>query len=436
MSPLHRRPQQWNLAPQVQCLSLQEPRFKRSLLWLHFERPMDQFRAGRTLVTEVLQQGCRRHPSRLHLVRAMEEAYGAQTALHGRRRGDVQEITLAMQWTSGRFLPAGEDLCPTVLNLGKELLEDPRRGDGGEPFVAEVVERERQNLLRRIRNLRDHRGQYAAERFRERMCAGEPCALPLTGTEEEVTALAASDLEQARSEIADRASVSAIYVGSEDPESIREFLSSWFGTRQDRQALPPPVLAEAPPQLREYFDPLEVEQAHFCFGFRFPPPADSESTEALSLANQVFGGGPSSRLFQVVREQKSLAYSIYSLIRTVKGHLIVGAGIDPASYEAVLDSVFEQAKLVAEGGFSDAELETARIHLIQDLRRIPDSASDWATFMDRERWLNLNRTPAERIRVLEQLNREQVMEAAQQWQADTAYLLSPADQKSRLECLS
>ncbi|MGH8004212.1 MAG: M16 family metallopeptidase, partial [Limisphaerales bacterium] len=55
----------------------------------------------------------------------------------------------------------------------------------------------------------------------------------------------------------------------------------------------------------------EVSQAHICLGFPSPSFKDKQRYACLVL-NTILGGGMSSRLFQKVREEKALAYSIYS----------------------------------------------------------------------------------------------------------------------------
>ncbi|MGE0880111.1 MAG: M16 family metallopeptidase [Acidimicrobiia bacterium] len=54
-----------------------------------------------------------------------------------------------------------------------------------------------------------------------------------------------------------------------------------------------------------------VEQAHVALGYRAMARTDDDR-EALDVVNQVLGGGPSSRLFEEVREQRGLAYAVYS----------------------------------------------------------------------------------------------------------------------------
>jgi len=59
------------------------------------------------------------------------------------------------------------------------------------------------------------------------------------------------------------------------------------------------------------FKEKDIEQVHICMGFP-GIKINTDDTYAVSILNAVFGGGMSSRLFQTIREERGLVYSIYS----------------------------------------------------------------------------------------------------------------------------
>ena len=72
----------------------------------------------------------------------------------------------------------------------------------------------------------------------------------------------------------------------------------------------------------------DTEQAHLVLGMRSIPPRRSRPLRRSRVLNQVLGGGMSSRLFQEVREQRGLAYSVYSFRAAFadSGYLAIYAG--------------------------------------------------------------------------------------------------------------
>jgi predicted Zn-dependent peptidase len=104
----------------------------------------------------------------------------------------------------------------------------------------------------------------------------------------------------------------------------------------------------------------DVEQTHLAMALP-GLPRGHRSREALDVLNHVLGGGPASRLFDQIREQRGLAYSVYSSVASYNdlGVLVISVGTSPkhlADVESVI--AHELARLVAEP-LSDEELEVA-----------------------------------------------------------------------------
>lgn len=107
-----------------------------------------------------------------------------------------------------------------------------------------------------------------------------------------------------------------------------------------------------------------TEQAHLVVGMRALATRDDDRF-ALSVLNQLLGGGMSSRLFQEIREKRGLVYSVYSYRSAFQdtGLLAVYAGTSPARATTVLDLVNAELDRLVDGDISDRELEVARGHV-------------------------------------------------------------------------
>ncbi len=112
--------------------------------------------------------------------------------------------------------------------------------------------------------------------------------------------------------------------------------------------------------------PLEVvrrstEQAHLVYGMRSVSRFD-ERRWALAVLNHVLGGGLSSRLFQKIREQRGLAYSVWSerAAYADSGSLAISVGTAPEHLDEVLQIVNQELELLADNGISERELAVAK----------------------------------------------------------------------------
>ncbi len=411
-------------APGVELLCLPEPRFKRAQLSLGFEMPMDKKRAARTLLAEVLSQGSASYPSRLKLTQALQDLYGASCSIYADRAAEYHRFSLQLGWVGDRFLPAEEMVQPRLFGLARGLLDQPKRGANGSPFDVETMERERSALLKRVRERKDDRPSYAEERFLAQMCAGEPYGLLAWDSEDALHELSADQLEVARLDLLASAPITAIVVGPCDVDLVETWLADWFSTRGEVRSLPP---IQHPPvgKLREFREELPMEQAQFHYGFRYAQPESPRSFEALGLACAILGGGAHGRLFRVVREEKSLAYGIYAMLRARKGLMTVAAGIDAEAYQQVRAEVENQLLDLQQNGPTAEEMEFAIVNRLDRLRALADSGSRLANYHLREHQLGFKRTPAFRAADLQSLSPQEVATAAQSLVADSVYLLAP-----------
>jgi len=107
-----------------------------------------------------------------------------------------------------------------------------------------------------------------------------------------------------------------------------------------------------------------TEQAHLVYGARSVSRFD-ERRWAMAVLNHVLGGGLSSRLFQKVREQRGLAYSVWSerAAYADAGSLAVVVGTAPEHVDEVLRIINGELELLASDGITDRELEVAKGNL-------------------------------------------------------------------------
>jgi predicted Zn-dependent peptidase len=108
----------------------------------------------------------------------------------------------------------------------------------------------------------------------------------------------------------------------------------------------------------------DTEQAHLCLGWRSLDAHDDDRW-ALSVANQILGGGMASRLFQAVREERGLAYSVYSQPAAFDdaGILTVYCGTAPKRAAEALEVVARVVAEILADGVTDKELEVAAGYL-------------------------------------------------------------------------
>jgi predicted Zn-dependent peptidase len=93
--------------------------------------------------------------------------------------------------------------------------------------------------------------------------------------------------------------------------------------------------------------------------------ADHPDRYALSVANQIFGGGLSSRLFEEVREERGLAYSVFSSVSAYSdaGSVVAYAGTSPDRARDVVALIRSLADSLVADGVTEREWAVARGYL-------------------------------------------------------------------------
>ncbi|MBQ8200905.1 MAG: insulinase family protein [Clostridia bacterium] len=178
---------------------------------------------------------------------------------------------------------------------------------------------------------------------------------PILGPANQVEAYSRQDLLAFRQKhYGPRETVVAL-AGNYDPDRVLALVTEYFGSWSNDVSpvmLPVWQVQTGKISLRE----KDTEQMHICLGY--PGMAyGSEGVYPLAVMNNVLGGAMSSRLFQRIREDLGLAYSVYSYPNTYKGVGTFGvyAGVNPKNAERVLAEIRGELDRFLRDGITEKE---------------------------------------------------------------------------------
>lgn len=151
--------------------------------------------------------------------------------------------------------------------------------------------------------------------------------------------------------------------GRYDPHQLRALAERYLGSWQPSSAptLPSCESNFRPSILRKNKD---IEQVHLCIGFPGIALGDAD-IYPLSIFNNVFGGSMSSHLFQRIREESGMAYTVYSYPTAYPGCGIytLYAGTSPQHAREVLEMLREEVEKVIHAGIREEEFFKSREQL-------------------------------------------------------------------------
>ncbi len=208
-------------------------------------------------------------------------------------------------WTSRDQTVFHARLLSGDLALGMDLIADLVRAPR---FDAGDLVREKQVVLAELGEARDTPDDIVFDHLSTVAFPDQPLGRPVLGDEASIDAI---DVPALRSWLENQFRPERLLVaaaGKIDEDALLRLVEARFGDL-DQRGLP----GTAPANFvgGAFSDVRDFDQTHLAFGF--PAPAiTSDATFAMSLFAAAAGGGMSSRLFQELRENRGLAYSVYA----------------------------------------------------------------------------------------------------------------------------
>jgi predicted Zn-dependent peptidase len=249
-----------------------------------------------------------------------------------------------------------DEHLPIAFDLLADLVLRPR-------FDPDELEREKQVVLEEIRMEEDNPEYVVHEIFTQGFWPAHPLGRPILGTPESVSAFTRQSLwETFRTGYAPNNAIITA-AGRIEHARLVDLAAREFGSS--------PSVPQSPIGSPPSPDPVlvsrskrELGQSHICLGVPSYRLAD-ERRFALSLLNNVLGGGMSSRLFQNIRERQGLAYAVFSELNPCSdtGCLTIYAGTSRESANRVVESIMKEFRDLKENVVAAEELRRAKDHL-------------------------------------------------------------------------
>ncbi|ANY10259.1 zinc protease [Pseudonocardia sp. HH130630-07] len=290
----------------------------------------------------------------------------------GTRRRTAVGIAEEMDAVGGELnaFTAKEHTCyyahvlDTDVALAVDLLTDVVTDAQLAPADVEV---ERGVVLEEIAMRDDDPEDLLGDLFDQTLFGEHPLGLPVIGSEESIRGITRDTLHGFWRSLYTTPRMVVAAAGNLDHDAVAELVATALGRAANGHA----GAAAVPPRAASGTRPVrsaalglqsdESEQAHVLLGVP-TPGRHVPGSPVLAVLNSALGGGLSSRLFQQVREQRGLAYQVYSSTSRYAdaGSLSVYAGCAPERLGEVVAVVRDVLGEVATGGLTDAEVTRAR----------------------------------------------------------------------------
>jgi predicted Zn-dependent peptidase len=229
-------------------------------------------------------------------------------------------------------------------------------------FVAQEISKEKDVILQEISMVEDTPDDLIHDLHCQEFWADQSLGRPILGTPDSLMALTREHILDfhATRYLAGQMIITA--AGALEPEKfLREVENAFGGLNKGDQPVPVRP-ARATPGVCVKTRP--IEQVHCCIGSQ-GLAADDERRYVMHLLNTILGGGMSSRLFQKIREEYGLAYSVYSYHSGYQdtGIHTVYCGTSVEGFPKSVEIINEETLRLTEEKVQDVELTTCKMQL-------------------------------------------------------------------------
>jgi predicted Zn-dependent peptidase len=260
-------------------------------------------------------------------------------------------------FTSREYTCLYVKMLDEYLHIGVEILADLVKN-----AVFRDLEKERNVILEEIAAIEDTPDEYVFDLLSEHHWRNHPLGRSVSGGAESVSKLS---LEQVRAFFQTWYQPENLIIsvaGNFDPERVFAQIEQEFAALPSRPAplgLTMPAF-QGGPRLFE----RDIAQDHVCIAFPGPKLGTPERY-VCDLTSGVLGGGSTSRLFERIREDEGLAYSIYTFnaYHTPTGMIGVSATVAPQNLDRTLELTFDALRELREEPVGPDEMATNRAQI-------------------------------------------------------------------------
>ena len=226
-------------------------------------------------------------------------------------------------------------------------------------FDDAEIEKERPVIFQEIGMLEDTPDEYVHQLAARSFWGDNPLGRSILGTHDNILQFDSKNIRSFFERLYQPDRIVVTAVGNIEHDRLVDLARPAFEAIQTGNPIP----ARGIPQghFNVGIHPKDLEQAHICLNARGLPTTDPRRYVS-SLMNTILGGNMSSRLFQQIREQRGLAYSVYSFVSSFVDTGMSGAyaGVDPVHAFETVDLILNTLQSLKDSPVTEDELQHAK----------------------------------------------------------------------------
>jgi predicted Zn-dependent peptidase len=301
-----------------------------------------------------------------------------------------------------------DEHLPRAFELIADLVTAPA-------FDPDELQKERNVVLEEIKMVEDTPDDLVFEIFSEHFYPRHPLGRPILGTPQTLATFAPARVRRFYEQAYRPDNLVIAAAGNVEHRELLKLARKHFGH------LPPRAVASPAPRPRPRAHvtlrrKTKLEQTHLVIGAPCPSLV-SRDIYAAHIMCSILGGGMSSRLFQAVREDRGLVYTVFSTLNSYQdsGYLTVYAGASARQIRATVGATMREVRRLKDEAVSDEELQRNKDQLKTSLLLgLESSSSRMNALAQQEMIFGRHVTPDEIIRRVDAVSAADVRRTARE----------------------
>ncbi len=417
------------LTDSAKLLFIKNDRFKTTRITVNFYMPLEyDLYSEIAMLPFFLTSCCRKHPTPALLTKHLNELYGSVLSATAEKLGDNRRVGFTISALDDKFSIDGSKPMEEAAKLLCDVIFDPSVENG--EFLDVDFQREKRLFCELVESEKNDKRQYARTRLENEMFNDSPYGLAELGSIESARAITKQGLFAAWQKMLKEGNIGINIVGAAVPEKFVEDIKARLASVERTPAqlnYDSEQLIEGDLKFAE--DREDITQGKLCIGLVAPGGENEAERAAMTMANDLLGGGTYSKLFTVVREQLHLCYYCAARISRLKGYMVIDSGVESENADKAKEEILRQLEEIKAGNFSDEDISSSKKSLCNAVK----TAEDTASVMDRwyaSRFLDDSpASPAEYRASITNVSREEIIRAAAKIKPHTVYYMLPKEEE-------
>ena len=405
--------------------TIKTDKFKNCSMEIMFRNKLEKNKiTSNNFVVDMLMHTSKKYPKRREVAIALESLYSASLRGVCTRLGNSFLISFCMDFLNPKYCEKG--YLEDVVAFPFEMLQNPNITNN--EFDSRSFNIIKNRLKADIESLKEKANRYAFRRSLINMDSDSPSSYSMLGTLEDLENITTSNLVDSYNEIMNDYICDIYVIGNLDMDRMVELIKKNFNNRTIKeQKVELFIDNKTKKKTTDVVETGKYEQDTFIMIYNLIDLNKRERDITIHLYNVLFGGGGlTSKLYQYIREENSLCYTVNSSYQKYDQLMMIYAGIDKKDKDLCIELVNKAMKEMIDGDFSDEEFENAKRTIISSIKMSEDTLGG---IINNYLFNDLDNLPFydERIKEFNSVTKEEVLEVAKKIKLNTIYLLTGED---------